>query len=30
VGTGAKILPPPVPTLMALASKLMKTVAYRV
>lgn len=27
---GAKILPPPVPTLMALASKLMKTVAYRV
>lgn len=27
---GAKLLPPPVPTLMALASKLMKTVAYRV
>lgn len=27
---GARILPPPVPTLMALASKLMKTVAYRV
>ncbi|MBA2238137.1 MAG: 2-polyprenyl-3-methyl-6-methoxy-1,4-benzoquinone monooxygenase, partial [Lysobacter sp.] len=27
---GAKILPTPVPTLMALASKLMKTVAYRV
>jgi ubiquinone biosynthesis monooxygenase Coq7 len=26
---GAKILPPPVPSLMALASKLMKTVAYR-
>ncbi|MDQ3288204.1 MAG: 2-polyprenyl-3-methyl-6-methoxy-1,4-benzoquinone monooxygenase [Pseudomonadota bacterium] len=27
---GAKMLPPPVPTLMALASKLMKTVAYRI
>lgn len=27
---GARILPPPVPTLMALASKLMKTVAYRI
>jgi ubiquinone biosynthesis monooxygenase Coq7 len=27
---GARILPPPVPTLMALASKVMKTVAYRV
>ncbi|MDQ3510085.1 MAG: 2-polyprenyl-3-methyl-6-methoxy-1,4-benzoquinone monooxygenase [Pseudomonadota bacterium] len=27
---GARILPPPVPTMMALASKLMKTVAYRV
>ena len=27
---GARTLPPPVPTLMALASKLMKTVAYRV
>ncbi|MGH8086431.1 MAG: 2-polyprenyl-3-methyl-6-methoxy-1,4-benzoquinone monooxygenase [Lysobacter sp.] len=27
---GARILPPPVPTLMAAASKLMKTVAYRV
>jgi len=27
---GAKILPPPIPTLMAAASKLMKTVAYRV
>ena len=26
---GARVLPPPVPTLMALASKLMKTVAYR-
>ena len=26
---GARILPPPVPTVMALASKLMKTVAYR-
>ncbi|MGQ4582553.1 2-polyprenyl-3-methyl-6-methoxy-1,4-benzoquinone monooxygenase [Lysobacter sp. F60174L2] len=27
---GARVLPPPVPTLMAAASKLMKTVAYRV
>ena len=27
---GARALPPPVPTLMALASKLMKAVAYRV
>jgi ubiquinone biosynthesis monooxygenase Coq7 len=27
---GARILPQPIPTLMALASKLMKTVAYRV
>jgi ubiquinone biosynthesis monooxygenase Coq7 len=27
---GARTLPPPMPTLMALASKLMKTVAYRV
>jgi ubiquinone biosynthesis monooxygenase Coq7 len=27
---GARTLPPPVPTLMSLASKLMKTVAYRV
>jgi len=27
---GAKMLPPPVPTLMAAASKLMKTVAYRI
>ena len=27
---GAKVLPQPVPTLMALASRLMKTVAYRV
>jgi ubiquinone biosynthesis monooxygenase Coq7 len=26
---GARVLPPPVPTLMAAASKLMKTVAYR-
>lgn len=26
---GARILPPPIPTLMAAASKLMKTVAYR-
>lgn len=26
---GAKVLPPPIPTLMAGASKLMKTVAYR-
>ncbi|TXH69402.1 MAG: 2-polyprenyl-3-methyl-6-methoxy-1,4-benzoquinone monooxygenase [Lysobacteraceae bacterium] len=26
---GAKVLPPPVPTLMAAASKLMKTIAYR-
>jgi len=27
---GARTLPPPIPTLMAVASKLMKTVAYRV
>jgi len=27
---GARVLPPPVPTLMALASKVMKTVAYRI
>ena len=27
---GARTLPQPVPTLMALASKLMKTVAYRI
>ncbi|MBF6024938.1 2-polyprenyl-3-methyl-6-methoxy-1,4-benzoquinone monooxygenase [Lysobacter niastensis] len=27
---GARILPPPVPSLMAAASKLMKTVAYRI
>lgn len=27
---GARVLPPPVPTLMAAASKLMKTIAYRV
>jgi 3-demethoxyubiquinol 3-hydroxylase len=27
---GARILPPPVPALMAAASKLMKAVAYRV
>ena len=27
---GARVLPPPVPTLMAAASKLMKTVAYRI
>lgn len=27
---GARILPPPVPSLMALASKVMKTVAYRI
>lgn len=27
---GARILPPPIPTVMALASKLMKTVAYRI
>ena len=27
---GAKVLPQPVPRMMALASKLMKTVAYRV
>ena len=27
---GARVLPPPVPGLMALASKLMKTVAYRI
>lgn len=27
---GAKVLPPPIPTLMAAASKLMKAVAYRV
>ena len=27
---GARMLPPPVPTLMAAASKLMKTVAYRI
>jgi len=27
---GAKVLPPPVPSLMAAASKLMKTVAYRI
>ena len=26
---GARTLPPPIPTLMAAASKLMKTVAYR-
>ena len=27
---GARVLPPPVPSVMALASKLMKTVAYRI
>ena len=27
---GARVLPPPVPTLMAAASKLMKTIAYRI
>jgi len=27
---GARMLPPPVPTLMAAASKLMKTIAYRI
>ncbi|HVI25717.1 MAG TPA: 2-polyprenyl-3-methyl-6-methoxy-1,4-benzoquinone monooxygenase [Xanthomonadaceae bacterium] len=27
---GARVLPPPVPTLMAAASRLMKTVAYRI
>ena len=27
---GAKVLPPPIPALMAAASKLMKTVAYRI
>ena len=27
---GAKVLPPPIPSLMAAASKLMKTVAYRI
>ena len=27
---GARLLPPPVPTLMAAASKLMKTIAYRI
>nr|WP_244244015.1 2-polyprenyl-3-methyl-6-methoxy-1,4-benzoquinone monooxygenase [Lysobacter alkalisoli] len=27
---GARVLPPPIPSLMALASKLMKTVAYRI
>jgi ubiquinone biosynthesis monooxygenase Coq7 len=27
---GARVLPPPIPSLMAAASKLMKTVAYRV
>ena len=27
---GARVLPPPIPTLMAVASKLMKTVAYRI
>lgn len=27
---GARILPPPVPTLMALASKVMKSIAYRI
>ncbi|GAB3348276.1 2-polyprenyl-3-methyl-6-methoxy-1,4-benzoquinone monooxygenase [Lysobacter tyrosinilyticus] len=27
---GARVLPPPVPTLMAMASNLMKTIAYRV
>ena len=27
---GARVLPPPIPTLMAAASKLMKTVAYRI
>ncbi|WP_460444309.1 2-polyprenyl-3-methyl-6-methoxy-1,4-benzoquinone monooxygenase, partial [Amycolatopsis magusensis] len=27
---GARVLPPPIPTLMAAASKVMKTVAYRV
>ncbi len=26
---GARILPPPIPTVMAAASRLMKTVAYR-
>ena len=26
---GARVLPPPIPSLMAAASKLMKTVAYR-
>ena len=27
---GARILPPPIPTVMALASKLMKSIAYRI
>ena len=27
---GAKVLPPPIPSLMAAASRLMKTVAYRI
>ena len=27
---GARVLPPPIPTLMAMASNLMKTVAYRI
>jgi 3-demethoxyubiquinol 3-hydroxylase len=27
---GARVLPPPVPTLMAMASNLMKTIAYRI
>jgi ubiquinone biosynthesis monooxygenase Coq7 len=27
---GARVLPPPIPSLMAAASRLMKTVAYRV
>ncbi len=27
---GARLLPPPIPTLMAAASKLMKTIAYRI
>ena len=27
---GARVLPPPVPTMMAMASNLMKTIAYRI
>ncbi|HLU13944.1 MAG TPA: 2-polyprenyl-3-methyl-6-methoxy-1,4-benzoquinone monooxygenase [Arenimonas sp.] len=30
VAAGARILPPPIPALMAFASKVMKTVAYRI